>query len=150
APVRADILDEVVRDPHPVQPLTFDARELEAGVGATNVIVDEGDVLDRRPRHPAIWVAYREEHRPPLLRPTEDDRIRWPGVCEQVAVDEQALSVVELEEVFDAPDRAGEGRIAGAPRSGLVEMVPTDLDVGRDRTGDAGEAASRPSDEDIL
>ena len=85
-------------------------------------VVGEGDVEDAGPGGAAILVAHGEEDGGAVL-------IGGPVILEEIAVDEDALGVLELEAVLDGP--------AGvAPGGRLEEVVTADFDVGGDEVRD--------------
>ena len=92
---------------------------------------------------------------PSWLRDREEDAVAVlavrPVVLEQVAVDQDALGVLQLEQVLDRPVDAGVARAAGLPRERLEQIVLADLDVGRapgsrwpDRRRRTGRSRPRP------
>src|SRR5439155_10392917 len=77
----------------------------------------------------------------------EADLGGYPDVLEDVAVHEDALRILELEEVLDHPQDAGVGGIVVLPGQRLEEMIVPDLDVRGDEIGHGGAGAA---EEDVL
>src|SRR5207247_5472036 len=90
-------------------------QNVQPGSSVTDDILLKGDVLDRRPRSPAVLVAYGEEDGVAVLG-------RLPRVLEDIPFDENAAGVLDLEEVLHRRPHA-------APRRRLEEMILPDLDV---------------------
>src|SRR5262245_30442458 len=131
--------EQVVRDPHSPSHHTWKvvvrAVHVEATADATDDVIREGHVLDDRPGGRPVLVANGEEDRIPGLP-------HRPAVLEDVAVNQDALRVLQLEEVLDAPGSARVARIADPPREGLEAVVATELDVRRHEIGDARVGAA--------
>ena len=113
-------------------------RMLTPAADVAHDVVHEGDVLDDRPRRAAVLVAHGEQDREAVLR------VR-PVVLEQVALDEHAARVLQLEQVLDGPRRARVGRVAHLPGQRLREVVAPDLDVGGHQPGDRRDRRRRTS-----
>ena len=90
----------------------------------THVVADERHVLDHGPRRAAVLIAHGEEDRKPALG------VR-PVVLEEIALDQHAPGILQLEDVLHGPRRAGVGRIADPPRPRLREVIAPDFDVRR-------------------
>ena len=120
--------------------IVVEARDVDAAARVTDDVVRERHVLDDRPGRRAIVVAHRELQREPGLG-------RRPHVLEQVAVHEDPLHVLELEQVLDHPQDARKARVVGLPAQRLEEMIVADLDVGRHEVGD-GRAG--PAEQQVL
>ena len=88
---------------------------VQPAAGVADDIAADGDVLDDDPRRFAVLVAGREQDRIALLRVA-------PHVLHQVAFDEHAPRVLQLEEVLDLPSLL-------SPGDRLGEMVPPEHDV---------------------
>src|SRR5438034_2389331 len=81
-----------------------------------------GDVFDGRPGGGAVLIADGELHGEAGLR-------GQPDIFEDIALDQHAAGVLELEQVLDgSPD--------AAPARGLEEVVSADLDIRRHEVGD--------------
>ena len=134
APAAADVEEQVVADrdaPGLLARMVVVAPEhVDAGGDVPDEVVRERDVLDHRPGRAAVLVAHGEENGESVLR------VR-PVVFEQVAVDEDAPRVLELEEVLDAPLGAFERGVVFLPAQRLRHVVLHDLDVGRHQIGNA-------------
>src|SRR6185295_7930998 len=130
---------QVVEDRDPLRGLArafvVSVQDDEPTRGIPHDIASKDDVLDDRPGCPAALVAGREQHR------------RSGVIFEQVPFDEDALRILELEQVLYGPLRPGKARIAGEPAEGLEDMVPADLDVGGDQ---AAGGRIRAAKHDVL
>ena len=128
APGSADVQEDVVAD---VQPPRLLARvvvvvpeHVDAAADVPDDVVDERHVLDRRPGRAAVLIAHGEQDGEAVLR------VR-PVAFEDVAVDQHAARVLQLEQVLHRPRGALEGRVAVLPAQRLGHVVPQHLDVRR-------------------
>src|SRR5262245_35248492 len=92
----------------------------------TQDVVGESHVLRRRPRRRAVFAARREEDGEAVLR------VR-PVVLKDVLIYEQSLGVFQLEKILDRPVPSGISGMAFLPREWFVDVVQSELDVGRDQ-----------------
>src|SRR5262245_20855788 len=98
-------------------------------------VICEGHVLNHGPEGFPILVAHSKEDGEPVLR-------HRPVVLEDVAVNQNALRVLQLEEVLDRPGRPRVDRIADPPRQRLKAMVAPEFNVRRNEVGDRRVAAA--------
>jgi hypothetical protein len=126
APGAADVLEQVVVDGDaagaPARVVVVAPEHVDARGDVANHVVGEHHVLDHRPRRLAVLVARGEEHREAVLA------VR-PVVLEQVAVDDDAAGVLQLEQVLDRPRLLALGFVH-PPRQRLRHVVVHHLDVG--------------------
>ena len=115
--------------------VVVEPEDVHAGAHVADDVVGEGDVLDDGPGRGATIVADRE-HDP------ETDLRGRPHVLEDVAVDEHALGILDLDEVLDDPWNAGVAGVVGVPRQGFGEVVAPDLDVRGHEVRDGRTGAS--------
>src|SRR5437667_9576437 len=120
--------------------VVVEPEDVDAAGDMTGDVVGEGHVPHGGPGRGAAVVADRELD-------GEADLSGHPDVLEDVAVHEDALGILELEEVLDHPQDAGVAGIFPHPRQRLEEVVVPDLDVRRDEIRDAGARAAK---EDVL
>src|SRR5215475_1731053 len=89
-------------------------------------VVGEGHVLSRSPRRHAVLASRREEYG------EADLRVR-PVVFKDVLIYEQSLGVFQLENILDRPGPSGVSGMTFLPRERFIEVVQSELDVGRDQ-----------------
>ena len=123
------------QDPHRLlaatRPCFVSAGHVDARPGVTHDVVAEGHVLDGRPGGGAVLIPGGEEDR------ESDLRVR-PVALEDVAVDEHATGVLQLEKVLDRPVRPLVRRMPDLPRERFGEVVAPDLDVRGHEPGNGG------------
>ena len=138
-PRAAHVVEQVVPDEDPlhgsarvgiVGPQDADPRS-----GVADDVADERHVLDRGPGSAAVLVADRQLHR-------EAGLVGEPDVLQNIALHQHPPGVFQLEEVLDAPLRAGIARIALPPRERFEEVVVSDVDVGGHQVADRGIGAT--------
>src|SRR5262245_26066749 len=100
--------------------------DVEAAARMTRDVVGESHVLNRSPRRHAVFAARREEYGEAVLRAR-------PVVFKDVLIYEQTLGVFQLEKILDRPGPSGVSGMAFLPRERFINVVQSELDVGRDQ-----------------
>ena len=143
-PGAADVVEQVVLDQDALRLLArmdvVGAHHVQGGPAVAHDVVRERHVAYGHPRRGAVLVARGEEDAVSILR-------IGPVVLEQVAVDQDALGVLQLEDVLDRPVDPGVARAVRPPRERLDEVVLAEFDIRRHEVRDA---RIRAAEQDVL
>src|SRR5215468_4727215 len=85
--------------------VVVDAMHINTRRGVTHDVICEGHVLNHSPGGSPILASHGEEDREPVLR-------HRPVILEDIAVNQGALRILQLEKVLYRPARPGVARIA--------------------------------------
>src|SRR5439155_2250501 len=123
APLTADVQEKVVPDADAPRSLTgvniVRPKHVDAGGHVANDIVHEGHVFHDRPGRMAVLIPGCEKNRKAILRV-------GPVVLEQVAVNEHASGVLELEKILHAPCDTLKAAVADLPGERLRHVITHD------------------------